>query len=167
MRTSLDPQEKVYKGEAVDEDLSKAARHSGLDEKAALVAPDADTQPERAWSSGPWTQLFELQSALPGKQHQDLYWAGTIVSASMLYYAAKNTLDDALILSPELVAATISVGPILWGFVLLASFGSRKEVQEWRWPFLKEPLPVVASHAMIGFCCAVVPVYHTIEAVLR
>jgi len=72
------------------------------------------------------------------------------------------------ILSDRIVAALLSVGPILLG-VLLHFFG-KDQAHKFSafWPFHKEPIVgFFGLHLVLGFCFSVFPVYHTITTALQ
>jgi len=69
------------------------------------------------------------------------------------------------IFSDRILAALLSGGPVLMGF-LLQFFG--KDKFSAFWPFHKEGIVgTFGLHLVVGFCFTVLPVYHTITTVLR
>eukprot|EP00051_Salpingoeca_urceolata_P003769 m.60490 g.60490 ORF g.60490 m.60490 type:complete len:496 (+) comp13097_c0_seq2:179-1666(+) len=131
--------------------------------------PDWQEHPEqlaarkKRWLRGSVT----LTGMLPRKQ-DGIYFAFTTALAAILFCAATHQFGvhhwRFLALSnAQLIASLVSIGPIIFGLMLLVAYGDK---YPWLWPFHRDPKHILAFHTIVGILVTVVPAYHLIEMLL-
>eukprot|EP00756_Hemistasia_phaeocysticola_P057237 Hpha_TRINITY_DN33863_c0_g1::TRINITY_DN33863_c0_g1_i1::g.27316::m.27316 len=139
----------------------------GEDAKPVQVQPS-----DGGWSSGGGVSA---EWALPDTPDQAAFWLLT-TAAYLAFFASVflpgrvdrlaavwgDFAGDSVTWS-QAVAGGVSGGALLWGTLLRIVSG---DGMSWRWPFHRESLFILIPHLIIGFACAVLPTYHSIEALL-
>eukprot|EP01062_Namystynia_karyoxenos_P030275 TRINITY_DN2262_c0_g1_i1.p1 TRINITY_DN2262_c0_g1~~TRINITY_DN2262_c0_g1_i1.p1 ORF type:complete len:519 (+),score=163.15 TRINITY_DN2262_c0_g1_i1:98-1558(+) len=148
-----------------------ALRAPSVGRSASGAAPTQGRLPQ-GWCAGGGVAL---RWALPASADHAVHWLLLVGSYSVAVLSVlRHPLADAMrsawqehaggaVSYEQAVAAAVSGGAILWGLLLRVL---SRDSLAWRWPFQGESWLVLAPHIVAGFCLAVVPVYHTMLAVL-
>jgi len=146
----------MYKGEATDSDL--AVSNPDAPVKKAITKdnfkfPAAPKFANAAYFTATATIFGVFLAAL-------LEWSPRGVGDSI----RSVTMFDGRLRAPQMVAALVAVGPVVAGLVGCVVSKDRFSL---RWPFHKDSVfGGFGFHVSVGFVFCVMPVYHTIEAVL-
>eukprot|EP01065_Artemidia_motanka_P035315 TRINITY_DN43234_c0_g1_i1.p1 TRINITY_DN43234_c0_g1~~TRINITY_DN43234_c0_g1_i1.p1 ORF type:complete len:468 (+),score=130.51 TRINITY_DN43234_c0_g1_i1:60-1463(+) len=165
-RTSLDPDDKGYRGGAGEEELKDRERETGSARppsvsRMPVIASTADVagRVPPGWCSGGGLQP---SSALPASADQTVSWLLLVASYVALFFAVVGDAPQTPYFR-QTVAVAVSGGPLLWGTVLRLLFG---DSLSWRWPFHQESMLVLGPHIVAGVAMGILPTYHTVLAVL-